>query len=98
MNKDYSSDIKQVERFMFDNSIYLLNMFEKKIDSFINTKTKKQREKDLNVYRQENNRCDPNTFFDDPIKILARDLTKPIWNCVTKIDPHVYIDYGDSFS
>lgn len=45
MNKDLTSDIKQVERFMLDNSVYLLNMFEKKIDSFVSTKTKKQRDK-----------------------------------------------------
>ncbi len=30
---------------MFDNSIYMLNMFEKKIDSFINYKSKKVKEK-----------------------------------------------------
>jgi hypothetical protein len=45
MNKDYTSDIKQVERFMFDNSVYMLNMFEKKVDSFINLKSKKLRDK-----------------------------------------------------
>jgi hypothetical protein len=85
MNKDLTSDIKLVERFMFDNSIYLLNMFEKKVDSFITTKTKKQKEKELAIIRQDNNRIDPVNFFDDPIKLLARDLTKPIWNCVVKV-------------
>lgn len=52
MNRDYTSDIKQAERFMYDNSIYMLNMFEKKIDSFINLKSKKQREKELSINRQ----------------------------------------------
>jgi hypothetical protein len=26
---------------------------------------------------------------EDPAKALAKDLTKPIWNCVTKSDPVV---------
>ncbi len=83
---------------MFDNSIYMLNMFEKKVDSFINVKSKKQREKELSLNRQENNRIDPNTFFDDPIKGLTKDLTKPIWNCVVKVDPAVFLDDGDWWS
>jgi hypothetical protein len=43
MNPDYYSDIKLAERFIFESSIYLLNMFEKKIDSFIQNKTKQAR-------------------------------------------------------
>lgn len=55
-----TSDIKQVERFIMDNSVYLLNMFEKKVDSFITNKNKKQSD---SSFRQENNRIDPSTFF-----------------------------------
>lgn len=43
MNPDCYSDVKLAERFFFENSIYLLNMFEKKLDSFINSKPKKVR-------------------------------------------------------
>jgi hypothetical protein len=25
----------------------------------------------------------------DPLKNLAKDLTKPIWNCITKVDPKI---------
>ena len=50
------------------------------------------------MFRQENNRIDPNNFFDDPIKGLARDLTKPIWNCVVKVDLNVYVADGDSWN
>ena len=48
--------------------------------------------------RQENNKIDPNAFFDDPIKGISRDLTKPIWNCLVKVDPNVYIDVNDSWN
>lgn len=51
----------------------------------------------MSIARQENNRIDPNMFFDDPIKSLARDLTKPIWNCVVKVEPVVYLDGGDEW-
>ena len=39
MNADGYSDIRFSERFIFENSIYLLNMFEKKVDSFLVNRT-----------------------------------------------------------
>ena len=63
MNTDYTSDIKQVQRFMFDNSVYLLNMFQKKVDSFIGSKNKQSKEKDLQHIRQTNYRLDPANFM-----------------------------------
>lgn len=46
MNPDYYSDIKLAERLIFENSIYLLNMFDKKVDSFITNKTKQARDRE----------------------------------------------------
>jgi hypothetical protein len=43
MNPDYYSEVKLAERFFFENSIYLLGMFEKKVDSFISNKTRQAR-------------------------------------------------------
>ena len=37
MNPDYTSDIRLVERFIFEHSLYLLHMFDKKIHSFSNS-------------------------------------------------------------
>lgn len=31
--------------------------------------------------------CD--NYLDDPFDSLKRDLTKPVWNCTTKVDPKV---------
>lgn len=34
MNPDRTSDIRLVDRFIFESSLYLLTMFSKKIDTF----------------------------------------------------------------
>ena len=34
MNPDYTSDLKLVERYIVSYSLYLLTMFEKKVDTF----------------------------------------------------------------
>lgn len=59
MNPDCYSDIKLAERFFFENSIYLLNMFEKKLDSFINSKPKKVRERERAELFHVSNIIDP---------------------------------------
>lgn len=87
MNPDCYSDVKLAERFFFENSIYLLNMFEKKLDSFINSKPKKVRERERAELFHVSNIIDPDARNEDPIRILSKDLTKPIWHCVTKTDP-----------
>lgn len=87
MNPDYYSDVKLAERFFFENSIYLLNMFEKKLDSFINSKSRKGRERERAELFHVSNIIDPDAKNEDPIRILSKDLTKPIWHCVTKTEP-----------
>lgn len=37
MNPDYTSDIRHIERFIFDHNLYILTMFEKKLLSFNNS-------------------------------------------------------------
>jgi hypothetical protein len=89
MNPDYYSDVKLAERFFFENSIYLLNMFEKKVDSFINNKTRQARERDRSELMHPLNKITFENKNEDPITALRKDLTKPIWNCVTKTEPVV---------
>lgn len=92
MNPDCSSDIRQVERLIFDNNIYLLTMFDKKIPSFSNSinwenKDSRKQNRETNLHTGTIIDCD--NFKQDVIKNLSRDLTKPIWNCVTRVDPKI---------
>lgn len=92
MNPDCSSDIRQVERLIFDNSIYLLTMFDKKIPSFnhsVNWENKDTRNHNRSSTFLDKTNIDCDNFKQDAIKNLSRDLTKPIWNCVTRVDPKI---------
>jgi hypothetical protein len=89
MNPDCYSDVKLAERFFFENNIYLLDMFEKKVDSFTSNKTRQGRERARNDLMHQSNILNIDNRSEDPIRDLSRDLTKPIWNCVTKTDPLV---------
>lgn len=80
INRNYAEDIRQCERIKFDQALYILTMYEKKI-----RKSKK------NV--GTNGIVDAETEMQD---ILASwknkwkmDLTKPILNCVTSVYPRV---------
>lgn len=70
---------------MLESSIYLLNMFEKKVDSFITNKTRQSRDRDRLELCHERNIIDPDGKIEDPIKALSKDLTKPVWHCITKM-------------
>jgi hypothetical protein len=62
-------------------------MFEKKVDSFISNKTRQARERDRIELSHPLHIIDPDGKAEDPIRALSKDLTKPIWHCVTKTDP-----------
>lgn len=92
MNPESSSDIRQIERFIMDSNIYLLTMFDRKLASFSNSINWEN--KDTRKQSKENNlnpkaHIDSDNFYPDPIKTLSRDLTKPIWNCITRVDPRM---------
>jgi hypothetical protein len=92
MNPDYTSDIRLVERFIFEHNLYLLTMFEKKVDSFntsfiSGSKDSRRQHREANLHSATIIDCD--NFTHDPIKNLVRDVTKPIWNCITKVDPKI---------
>lgn len=89
MNPDYYSEVKLAERFFFESNIYLLNMFEKKVESFTSNKTRQGRERARNDLMHQSNILNIDNRSEDPIKDLGKDLTKPIWNCLTKTDPVV---------
>lgn len=61
-------------------------MFEKKVDSFIQNKTKQARERERNEICHQMNIFGPEGKNEDPIKALGKDLTKPVWNCITKME------------
>lgn len=91
MNPDYTSDIREVDRFLHEKSILLLTLFDKRIDSLTpipnpRSKMSKNRLKDI---LQNNKAIDPADFALDPLKNLAKDKTKPIWDCVTTFIPQV---------
>lgn len=83
INRNYAEDIRLCERIKFDQALYILTMYEKKI--------RKNRKAIGN-----NGLVDAETEMQD---ILASwknkwkmDLTKPILNCVTSVYPRVLID------
>lgn len=61
-------------------------MFDKKIDSFIANKTKQARERDRLELCHPQHIIDPDRKMEDPVKSLSKDLTKPVWNCITKME------------
>jgi hypothetical protein len=79
-----------VERFIFEHNLYLLTMFEKKVDSFSSTPgNKNSRRQNLEANLHAATIIDCDIFLQDPLKNLVRDLAKPIWNCLTKVEPKV---------
>lgn len=67
-------------------------MFEKKIISFSSSniwENKDVRKEYKESKMHATNIIDCDNFLTDAVKRLSQDLTKPIWNCVTKTDPRV---------
>lgn len=88
MNPDYTSDIREVDRFLHEKSILLLTLFDKKIDSLtpVHSKSKMSKTRFKEIL-QNSKAIDPADFALDPLKSLAKDKTKPIWDCVTTFTP-----------
>lgn len=67
-------------------------MFDKKIPSFnhsVNWENKDTRNHNRSSTFLDKTNIDCDNFKQDAIKNLSRDLTKPIWNCVTRVDPKI---------
>ena len=83
INRNYAEDARIVERIKFDQALYILTMYEKKIRK--NTKT-----------TPNNGVIDADTEMQDIISSWKSkwkaDLTKPILNCVTSVYPRILID------
>jgi hypothetical protein len=83
INKNYAEDIRKCERIKFDQALYILTMYEKKI--------RKNRKLIGN-----NGVIDAETEMQDIIcswkNKWKMDLTKPILNCVTSVYPRILID------
>lgn len=67
-------------------------MFEKKLVSFTNSiswENKDNRKQQVIANQHPNTVIDCDNFLPDPIKNLSKDLTKPLWNCVMKVQPKI---------
>ena len=82
INRNYAEDSRLCERIKFDQALYILTMYEKKI-----RKSKKL---------ISNGVIDADTEMQDIIASWKNkwkmDLTKPILNCVTSVHPRIMID------
>jgi hypothetical protein len=83
INKNYAEDIRKCERIKFDQALYILTMYEKKI-------------RKSSKLVGNNGIIDAETEMQDIISSWKNkwkmDLTKPILNCVTSVYPRILID------
>jgi hypothetical protein len=83
INKNHAEDIRVCERIKFDQALYILTMYEKKI--------RKNRKNLSEVVDAEGEMQDIICSWKNKWKV---DLTKPILNCVTSVYPRILIDFG----
>jgi hypothetical protein len=83
INKNYASDIRVCERIKFDQALYILTMYEKKI--------RKNRKNINGIIEADNEMEDIMYAWKNKWKM---DLTKPVLNCVTSAYPRIIIDFS----
>ena len=85
INRNHSAEIRTCERVKFDQALYVLTMYEKKIRSRIEEERIIDAEKayDESIVNSWNNKW-------------RMDLTKPVLNCVSSVEPRVYLDYVET--
>jgi hypothetical protein len=59
--------------------------------------TMKTKEDRFRAKESHKNQCviDPDNFYEDPMKAMSKDLTKPVWNCQVKVDPTIVYEPYD---
>lgn len=64
-------------------------MLDKKVDSFTSLKTPNMRARNRSDLLHPDNVLQPQApkFFPNPLRPLADDLSKPVWNCTTRVEP-----------
>jgi hypothetical protein len=64
-------------------------MLDKKVDSFSSQKTANMRARERNDLLHPDNVLHPEAprAILNPLATLANDLTKPVWNCITRVEP-----------
>lgn len=88
INQDYTSDLKLCERFHYESGVIQLNMFENKIESL--KKWQQTRLFDqINRLRNAPGVITPQNNLLNPTEELKKDLTKPIWKCLTQVEPRI---------
>ena len=80
INRNLAEDIRVCERIKFDQALYILTMYEKKI---------RKRVKGEGLVDADNEMQDIVCSWKNKWK---NDLTKPVLNCVTSVHPRVLID------
>lgn len=81
INRNYAEEIRSCERIKFDQALYILTMYEKKI--------RKSRRSIPGVVDADTEMQDIICSWKNKWKM---DLTKPILNCVTSVYPRVLVD------
>jgi hypothetical protein len=94
INKNYTNEIRTCERIKFDQALYILTMYEKKI--------RKNRQ---NIYKKtmtQEKGVDADEELDDITYAWKNkwkmDLTKPVLNCVTSVYPRILMDFSNHSS
>lgn len=90
INKNYTNEIRTCERIKFDQALYILTMYEKKI--------RKNRQ---SIYKKTVN-PEKGVDADQELEDITyawknkwkMDLTKPVLNCVTSVYPRILVDFG----
>lgn len=79
ININHVRDIRTCERIKFDQALYILTMYEKKIRVRIKNDSINAEQEYENVINSWKSKW-------------KADLTKPILNCVTSVPPRLYLD------
>lgn len=77
---DEYSDVRVCERIIFDNSLYMLNNLNNKVESFTSMKTPQTRKREKGELLHPFNVLPPQFPKTSPLQQLSNDLTKPIVN------------------